>query len=157
MTRLIRDVRAAGGAIVVRDFAGRGECSRCRSDVVFNCTGLGAKALFDDPELVPVKGQLTVLLPQPEVTYNALFRGSYMFPRQDGVLLGGTEQKGDWSLSPDLAAEARIMRDQQTLNSYLRAGARTRSLAQSEARLIPGSLFRDSRFLLPRRDGAVIR
>ena len=61
-----------------------------------------------------------MLLPQPEVTYNALFRGSYMFPRQDGVLLGGTEQRGDWSLTPDLAAEARIMRDQRLLNASLR-------------------------------------
>jgi glycine/D-amino acid oxidase-like deaminating enzyme len=37
--------------------------------VVVNCTGLGAKALFDDDELIPVKGQLCVLAPQPEVDY----------------------------------------------------------------------------------------
>ena len=33
-------------------------------DAIVNCTGLGAKALFDDQELVPLKGQLTVLMPQ---------------------------------------------------------------------------------------------
>jgi D-amino-acid oxidase len=37
--------------------------------VIFNCTGLGARALFGDQELTPIKGQLTVLLPQTEVNY----------------------------------------------------------------------------------------
>jgi len=55
--------------------------------VVFNCTGLGARALFNDQELAPVKGQLTVLLPQPEVNYIALMEDDlYMFPRTDGIV-----------------------------------------------------------------------
>jgi hypothetical protein len=29
--------------------------------VIVNCTGLGSKALFNDEELIPVKGQLTVM------------------------------------------------------------------------------------------------
>ncbi len=117
---LIQDVREAGGSIVVRDFHDRQEIPALKQSRVFNCTGIGAGALFGDTELVPVKGQLTVLLPQPEVTYNALFRGSYMFPRRDGILLGGTEQRGDWSLAPDLAAEARILCDQRALYAALR-------------------------------------
>jgi glycine/D-amino acid oxidase-like deaminating enzyme len=117
---MMRDVREAGGAIVLREIAGPRDILALPEPVVFNCTGLGAGAIFGDTELVPVKGQLTVLLPQPEVTYNALYRGSYMFPRQDGVLLGGTEQRGDRSLAPDLAAEARIMRDQLALYAHLR-------------------------------------
>src|SRR5678815_379891 len=54
--------------------------------LVFNCTGLGAKALFDDEELTPVKGQLTILLPQPEVEYAVLHGDLYMFPRSDGIV-----------------------------------------------------------------------
>ncbi len=117
---LMRDVRDAGGRIVVREIRGPQDILALSEPVVFNCTGLGAKAIFDDPELVPVKGQLTVLLPQPEVTYNALFEGSYMFPRRDGVLLGGTEQRGDWTLAPDLVAEARILAAQRNLYAHLR-------------------------------------
>jgi D-amino-acid oxidase len=41
-----------------------------------------------------------VLLPQPEVTYNMTGEGIYAFPRHDGVLLGGTEQRDVWSLAP---------------------------------------------------------
>ena len=78
--------------------------------VIFNCTGLGARALFDDRELTPMKGQLTVLLPQSEVDYIALMEDDlYMFPRTDGILLGGTFEAGDWSLSVNEAAKARVL------------------------------------------------
>jgi len=117
---LMQDLRTAGGRIAVRTMRDRQDIAVLRQRTVFNCTGLGAKALFDDPELTPVKGQLTVLLPQPEVTYNALYRGTYMFPRADGILLGGTEQRDDRTLTPDLQAEARIMADQRALYAHLR-------------------------------------
>lgn len=51
----------------MREFADRAAIAALAQRLVFNCTGLGAKALFDDAELTPVKGQLTILLPQPEV------------------------------------------------------------------------------------------
>jgi glycine/D-amino acid oxidase-like deaminating enzyme len=66
---------------------------------IFNCTGLGARALFNDEKLEPVRGQLEVLLPQPEVDYCYLSAG-YMFPRRDGIILGGTFDHDDWSLEP---------------------------------------------------------
>ncbi len=69
--------------------------------LVFNCTGLGAKALFDDTELTPVKGQLTILLPQPEVQYAVAAGDTYMFPRSDGIVLGGSHEEGEWSLAPN--------------------------------------------------------
>ena len=116
---MLGDVRAAGGEVVVQEICGMRDILALRQSVIVNCTGLGAKSLFGDPELIPVKGQLTVLLPQPEVTYNALFEGSYMFPRKDGVLLGGTEQRGVWTLAPDMAAEARILASHRRLYARL--------------------------------------
>lgn len=77
--------------------------------MIFNCTGLGAGTLFGDKEIMPVKGQLTILLPQPEVDYNLLSGGLYMFPRRDGILLGGTWDRGNSDLSPDLEAQKRIL------------------------------------------------
>jgi glycine/D-amino acid oxidase-like deaminating enzyme len=66
--------------------------------LIVNCTGLGARALFGDGELVPVKGQLTVLVPQPEVTYTV----GGMLPRSDGIVLnGGMLRTGDWTLEVD--------------------------------------------------------
>ena len=64
---------------------------------------------FFSAELVAVKGQLTVLLPQPEVDYAVLAGDLYMFSRRDGVLLGGTHERGVTTLEPDLEAKARIL------------------------------------------------
>ena len=70
---------------------------RLPEPVIFNCTGLGARALFGDEKLIPARGQLEILLPQPELDYCYLGPG-YMFPRSDGVVLGGTFERDDWSL-----------------------------------------------------------
>jgi glycine/D-amino acid oxidase-like deaminating enzyme len=47
-----------------------------------------------------VRGQLEILLPQPEIDY-AYHSSGYMYPRRDGIVLGGTWDHDDWSLTPD--------------------------------------------------------
>ena len=107
---MLRDVRLDGGAIVVRRFASAAELLALPEPTIVNCTGLGAGALFGDTTLTPVKGQLHVLLPQPEVDYAVLASELYMFARRDGILLGGTFERGNWSLEPNLEARARLYR-----------------------------------------------
>src|SRR6185503_15214406 len=87
LSALLRDFYIAGGRVVVKEFRSREELARLREPVIFNCTGLGSRALFDDEELTPVRGQLEILLPQPEIDYCYLSSG-YMFPRRDGIILG---------------------------------------------------------------------
>jgi glycine/D-amino acid oxidase-like deaminating enzyme len=98
---LLRDFLVAGGKIVVKEFNRREEIARLSAQVVFNCTGLGARALFGDEKLGPVRGQLEVLLPQPEIDYCYISGSGYMFPRRDGIILGGTFDHDNWSLEPD--------------------------------------------------------
>jgi glycine/D-amino acid oxidase-like deaminating enzyme len=105
----MRDYRLAGGNIAVREFHDRSELARLDEPVIMNCTGLGARALFGDEELIPVKGQLLVLLPQADIDYLTIYRGIYMFPRTDGVLLGGTFERNEWTLTPNAAESARIL------------------------------------------------
>ena len=100
LSALLRDFYNAGGKLVVKEFRSREEILRLPEQVIFNCTGLGARALFGDQQLTPVRGQLEVLLPQPEVDYCYL-GGGYMFPRSDGIILGGTWDHDDWSLTPN--------------------------------------------------------
>ncbi|OQW57482.1 MAG: hypothetical protein A4S17_04545 [Proteobacteria bacterium HN_bin10] len=109
LRRMELDVRQAGGEIVVREFADVAQVRALPERTIFNCTGLGAGRLFGDAELEPVRGQLAILLPQPEVTYNTIAREGYMFGRRDGIVLGGTFEHGEWSLEPDPAAIARII------------------------------------------------
>jgi glycine/D-amino acid oxidase-like deaminating enzyme len=104
-----RDFLLQGGRIVVRSFRSPSDVAALHEPVVFNCTGLGSRELFGDTVLEPVRGQLSILEPQPAIDYTYLTGELYMFPRNDGIVLGGTFQRGDWSTAVDLATQSRIL------------------------------------------------
>lgn len=106
---MLREFHIAGGAVILREMHDVREVLSLPQPVVVNCTGLGARSLFGDTELVPIKGQLTILLPQPEIDYATLPPDLYMFPRKDGILLGGTHERGVEDMEPNREAEARII------------------------------------------------
>ena len=109
LAALLDEIRLAGASVKVMELRNKSEIQKLPEKLVFNCTGLGAKALFADEELTPVKGQLTILLPQPEVQYSVGQGDVYMFPRTDGILLGGTHEMGEWSLEPNLKKKQEIL------------------------------------------------
>jgi D-amino-acid oxidase len=109
LAAMLDEFHLAGGKIIVVEIADRAAIQSLPEKLVFNCTGLGAKTLFDDAELTPVKGQLTILLPQPEVQYAAIAGDTYMFPRSDGIVLGGTHEEGEWSLQPNAERKREIL------------------------------------------------
>ena len=113
---LMRDVIAFGGRIVVRKFDAPRDLATLSEPIVVNCTGLGSATLFDDRELIPVKGQLVVLVPQPEVNYTA----AGMMPRSDGIVLGHVSQRGNASLEIDEPARDRILNNAITFFSAMR-------------------------------------
>jgi D-amino-acid oxidase len=118
---LLRDVRDAGGGVNVRTLASAAEVAALTEPIVVNCTGLGARELFGDRELTAVKGQLTVLRPQPEVDYALLTDDDlYMFPRRDGILLGGTHEHGVETLEPNAEAERHILAGHQAIFDAMR-------------------------------------
>lgn len=108
---VIQDYKQAGGHIVQREFHSAADLALLPERVVVNCTGLGAATLFGDKELAPIKGQLTILTPQSEVDYVALPLGRYMFPRKDGIVLGGTFERGVSTMSPNLEEETKMLAD----------------------------------------------
>ncbi len=93
----------------MREFGDLAAVLALSEPVILNCTGLGAAKIFGDQELMPIKGQLTVLLPQPEIDYITLTEELYMFPRRDGILLGGTHERGVWTLEPNAEAAERVL------------------------------------------------
>lgn len=119
LRQLERDIRLAGGSIVVRAFHTPAEVAALPERLVFNCTGLGAAALFGDPELTPVRGQLAILLPQPEVRHAYGTPSGYMFPRADGIVLGGTFERGEAVAEPQPEAIARIVEDHRRVAAGL--------------------------------------
>ena len=82
--------------------------------VIVNCTGCGARDLVPDPDVVAVRGQVVVAA-NPGITEFFVGTGSepddltYLFPHGDVVVLGGTEQRGNWNLEADPGTAARIV------------------------------------------------
>lgn len=123
LPRLMRDVREAGGSIHVRELHSAAEMLAVDEPVIFNCTGLGAAALFNDPDLIPVRGQLVFMAPDARVDYVTHGSGEgllYMFPRADGLLLGGTYERGETRLEADLLTTERIVREHARMAQAMR-------------------------------------
>ena len=120
LNALLRDFHIAGGRVRRVVFAEPRQLGGLSESVIVNCTGLGARELFGDRELEPVKGQLTALLPQPEVDYAMVTGGLYMFPRRDGIMLGGTFEHGVETLEVNRDAEQRILAGHQRIFGGMR-------------------------------------
>ncbi|HEV2746743.1 MAG TPA: FAD-dependent oxidoreductase [Allosphingosinicella sp.] len=123
LRQMLRDVQLAGARIVVRSFASPAEIAALPERLAFNCTGLGSRQLFGDQELRPARGQLAILLPQPEVDYAFTGQAGYMFPRPDGIILGGTFELDQWSTQPEPAAIAGIIASHRRLFEGFRCTA----------------------------------
>ncbi len=114
---LLGRLRQAGGQ--VRDHRAFGTLpeaiERNAAGTIVNCTGIGAHHLVPDPAVTPVRGQVVVVT-NPGISEFFVGTGddpadlSYVFPHRDTVVLGGTQQPGDWSLQPDQATADRIVR-----------------------------------------------
>jgi len=122
LRQLTADFQLAGGNLVVRNFDDRDEVLSLQESVIFNCTGLGAAKLFNDPNLVPAKGQLVFLPPDPAVDYMTFGGGAggehgflHMFPRGDVILLGGIFKRGDGSRNVEINETERIVQEHKKL------------------------------------------
>ena len=123
LRRTMSDIREAGGRFEIRDFGDRAEVLALDEPVIFNCTGLGAAALFGDTELTPVRGQLVFVPPDERLDYLTVGGGEgvlYMFPRPDGILLGGTFERGASHLTVDEATTGRILREHARIAREMR-------------------------------------
>ena len=94
---LLGDFHAAGGKFVHTEFETLSDVGRLKESVVINCTGYGARTFCKDESVVPVRGQIGWLIPQPEVTYGVFYDGVSMLARRDGIVvqvLEGGDMRG---------------------------------------------------------------
>lgn len=119
LAHLMRDLRIGGATIERRGFASPAEIDALPEALVFNCTGLGARALFGDEGMIPIRGQLAILLPQPEIQHAYTGPVGYMFPRPDGIVLGGTYERGVWDATPQPEAIAGILAAHASFNQRM--------------------------------------
>jgi D-amino-acid oxidase len=112
---LLARLGRAGARVREARFASLREAAELTAaPVIVNCSGIGAHDLVPDPQLGPVRGQV-VIVENPGLSEFFIGVGhepddlSYYFPHGDVVVLGGTEEAGDWSREPDPVTAARIL------------------------------------------------
>ncbi len=80
-------------------------------DVVVNCAGLGSRRLAGDLDVHPVRGQVVIV---KGVELDRWWLDSagptYVVPRAETVVVGGTDQDGDWSRTPSPETATDILR-----------------------------------------------
>ena len=88
--KLMNDFQREGGRIVDRSFNTPAELMQLREPVIVNCTGYGARALWNDDSIVPVRGQIAWLAPQREVRYGLYYRHVVVLPHPEGIVVQET-------------------------------------------------------------------
>jgi hypothetical protein len=122
---LMSDFLLAGGTLETQEFEKPSDLLKLREKTIVNCTGYGARALFGDESVTPVRGQIVRLIPQPELTYGLTYNNFYMLSRRDALVLQ-SQAPGDFGsadITPDRAAAERTV---QTLAEL------TRRLAENQ-------------------------
>ena len=112
LTWQMEQFKANGGVVVQRRLESLKEIDGTY-DIIVNCTGLGSRQLVNDPEVYPVRGQAIVVKAPwiktvfAEETEDGIL--TYVFPRADSVVLGGTADVGNWSTQVDPLVSKAIM------------------------------------------------
>ena len=100
---------AKGGTMETRTVASLDELQN-EAALLVNCTGVGAREVANDTEVFPIRGQ-TMLLEAPDIALGYMDNDAidHIFPRGDGVLVGGVKVPGDWNRQLDPAVSADII------------------------------------------------
>lgn len=98
LPRLVRELEARRVTFHRRTFSSPFDVLSLDECIIVNCTGLGAKAIFNDGNMRPIKGQVMVL-PNPS-GLDYFFSGgcgpsrsAYVFCRQHDIVLGGSYEE----------------------------------------------------------------
>jgi len=112
---LVSDFLTSGGRMEVVEFHSPADFGALRQKTLINATGYGARALFSDESLVPVRGQLARMIPQPDIHYGLIYQNVSFVPRRDGLVfqvIGENDYYGfgDDTTVPDRAEAERAVR-----------------------------------------------
>ena len=98
-----------------------------QADAIINCAGLAARELVGDELIYPIRGQIVKLPPGGMEEFVLVQETddhpepSYIIPRADGIVCGGTAQPYQWDTTPDAATTKAILRRVATLRPDLAA------------------------------------
>lgn len=130
--QLMQEFQIAGGRIETREFHSPDELAQLPQKLIIHCTGYGARALFQDESVVPVRGQIAWLIPQDGVNYAIYYNGLNLVGRRDGIVIQPDNGRGDedgWNRTdeePDRAEAEGGVRILQELYSRMATGMKVR-------------------------------
>lgn len=104
---LMTDYLLAGGRIETMTFHTPADLAGLKQKVVVNCTGYGARALWKDESIIPVRGQIAWLIPQFEVHYGLYYKGVSILARRDGIVVQQVGQTEAWGYNDDSEVASR--------------------------------------------------
>jgi hypothetical protein len=104
---LLGDFAANGGKIEIAEFHTPDDLAKLREKTLINATGYGARALFGDKSLTPVRGQLARVIPQPEVNYGIFYKRVSFVPRRDGLVFQVVGEDDYYGFNDDTAVPDR--------------------------------------------------
>ena len=84
---LTDDLLAHGAKLEARTFDTPAELLALPEGIVFNCTGFGARKLFGDAGLTPVRGQIAWLPAHQECSYGIQHENLNVLARPDGIVV----------------------------------------------------------------------
>jgi FAD dependent oxidoreductase len=108
---LLGDFTANGGKIEIAEFHSPDDFARLREKTLINATGYGARALFGDQSITPVRGQLARSMPQPEIGYGLYYKGVSFLPRRDGLVFQVVGDSDYYGFDDDTAVADRAEAD----------------------------------------------
>jgi D-amino-acid oxidase len=126
LTWLRERLEALGGTLTRMSLAG---LPHPAGGLVVNCSGLGSRLLAHETDVHPARGQ--VLLVEGVDVDHWWLDGTdrpdhpgptYVVPRSDRVVVGGTFEEGDWSRTPDPGTSETILRRATRLVPSLEGG-----------------------------------
>ena len=99
--RLVEEYKVNGGTIEPRTFTTPADVALLSQRLIVNCTGYGARALWSDQSLIPVRGQIGWLPPQDGVNYGMALDNLVITARRDGIAIQPTPQGDDTGWNDD--------------------------------------------------------
>ena len=99
--QLVEEFKVGGGTIEPREFATPSDVAAVPQRLIVNCTGYGARTLWSDESLIPVRGQIGWLSPQDGVTYAMSLDNLIVTGRRDGIAVQPTPQGDDTGWNDD--------------------------------------------------------
>jgi len=99
--RLFSDFLLLGGRFERRVFHAPSDLGQLLQPVIVNCTGYGARTLWRDNSIIPIRGQIAWMAPHQTARYGFYYRDVSVLARSDGIVVQETGEKDSWGYNLD--------------------------------------------------------